>query len=140
VLDGDLEYGIGGQLVQRDGAAGLLYEQREDVEPASRLPASPITAPPAAWWPAYRMSCGLIIRGPGRLGPSGANTVISGRIRPLLVAARRWITDSAALSAASVTWRRSRTRRLRQYSLPMHRELFRQATRAPKASSSGVCQ
>ena len=62
---------------------------------------------------------------------SGANTVIIGRILPPLVASRRCVTDSAAMSGAAVTSRQSRTRRLRQYSRPIHRALFRQATRAP---------
>ena len=81
-----------------------------------------------------------MIRGPGASGVSGANTVIMGRIRPPLVASRRWVTASAATSLAVKTSRRSRTRRLCQYSRPMQRELFRQATRAPKVSSAGVCQ
>ena len=46
----------------------------------------------------------------------------------------------AATLPASDTVLRSRTCRLRQYSLPMHRLLFRHATLAPNASSSAVCQ
>ena len=106
----------------------------------STVAGSPVMAPPAASYPAYLTSCRLRIRGPGRSGPSGANTVIIGRIRPPFVAARKCTIDSAATCDAAVTSRRSRTRRLRQYSRPMHRELFRHATRAPNSSSAGVCQ
>ena len=62
----------------------------------------------------YRISCEFQIRGPGRPGASGANTVISGRIRPPLVVSRRWVTHSAAIPAAEVMSRRSRTRKLCQ--------------------------
>ncbi len=99
---------------------------------------SPSTVPSCCRYPAYRMSCSLWKRGPGASGPSGANTVMVGRIRPPPPASVRCLTDSAAMSAASRVPRRSRTRRLRQYSLPMQRLLLRQATRAPKASSAWV--
>jgi hypothetical protein len=66
--------------------------------------------------------------------------VISGLIRPPLVAARRWAKDSAAICAALDTSRRSLTRRLRQYSRPMQRALLRHATLAAKVSSAVVCQ
>ena len=80
------------------------------------------------------------MRGPGQSGWSGANIVIIGRIRPPFIASRRCSMDSAATSDAAAASRRSRTCRLSQYRRQTHRALLRQATRAPKASSSGVCQ
>src|ERR1700722_9449001 len=81
-----------------------------------------------------------MIFGPGLPGSSGANTVITGRIRPPFVAARRWPIDSAAISAAELTRRRSGTRRLRQYRRPMQRELLRHATCAANSNSAAVCR
>jgi hypothetical protein len=78
------------------------------------------------------------MRGPGRPGMAGANTVRVGRTRPPLVASRRCATASVASCPAPVTWRRSRTRRLRQESRPMQRLLLRQAAWAPKVSSAAV--
>ena len=48
------------------------------------------------------MSCELRIRGPGRPGSSGANTVIVGRIRPPFAASCRCLTDSAATLTGTV--------------------------------------
>src|SRR5215469_12993896 len=41
MLDGYLAHRVVGYLVQRDRASGLLHEQREQVEPASRAAAGP---------------------------------------------------------------------------------------------------
>lgn len=84
------------------------------------------------------MSCSFQIRGPGRPGRSGAKTVTSALIRPSRVASRRWSADASATSSAVRTSLRSRTDRECQYRRPMHRLALRQATRAPKASSSVV--
>ena len=69
---------------------------------------------------------------------TGANTVIVDRIPPDLRAATRCSAQHAAISPGSVTSRRSTTTSDFQNSRPMQRAWLRQASRAPKASSSGV--
>lgn len=67
----------------------------------------------------------------GEHGDRGPDPPVPGGVAEVLSAL-------AATSAGTLTWRRSRTRRLCQYSLPMQRAEFRQATRAPKRGSAAV--
>jgi hypothetical protein len=106
---------------------------------SAMLAGSPRMPPPGSRYPAYWSTWPLMIRGPGRPGASGANTVITDRTRPRSDTSRRCVTVSPNTSRGSLTCRRSRSFRTRHLSRPEHRPACRHATRAAQRSSSRVC-